>query len=729
MLVEEGVPGPREQEIESILAIGNGCLGSRASLAEDGPLSRPATFAAGVFTHDVAPGIPTITRLPDWSHLEILIDGEPMKFDVGRMLEHRRVLDWERGIQWREWRQEDADGGVTRVVFLRLASLAERHLLVQSVRVTAENRGRAIDIVARLPRSTARVEFDTAFQTHPDPHAHELSESGDEAKWSWTVAAGESARLDRVVSVRTTRESAESRSRAPLPAAIVQRGTLESHIEEHVDTWRSRWNAADIRIDGDESAQRALRFAMYHLLSAANPDDDYVSIGARGLTGLAYRGHAFWDTEIYMLPFYVFVDPASARALLMYRYHTLDAARRKAAGYGFKGALYAWESADTGDETTPSTVLGPNETVIKILTGELEHHISADVAYAIWQYWRATADDDFMAEAGAEILIETARFWESRARFESDGAAHIRHVIGPDEYHEPVDDNAYTNGMARWNLHRAAEIVATLRQTRPDDWSRLRDHLSFEDKEVDDWWKTAEALVTGFRAESKLFEQFAGFFRLDEVDVAAYRQSGEAIDVALGHDRMQRVQAVKQPDVVALCALLWDEFRLSIHKANFDYYEPRTAHGSSLSPSLSALVAARLGRVTEALELFRLGANIDLAVENGRAEAGVHMGALGGLWQAAILGVAGVRLRDDGIAVDPHLLPGWSAMEFPLRWRGRRLAVRITAEPLEVEIAVFEGGELAVSVVDGPAGRVRQGKRVRTRRESAGWTTWREEAA
>jgi trehalose/maltose hydrolase-like predicted phosphorylase len=141
------------------------------------------------------------------------------------------------------------------------------------------------------------------------------------------------------------------------------------------------------------------------------------------------------------------------------------------------------------------------------------------------------------------------------------------------------------------------------------------------------------------------------------------------------------------------------------------------------------LVAARLGRVTEALELFRLGANIDLAVENGRAEAGVHMGALGGLWQAAILGVAGVRLRDDGIAVDPHLLPGWSAMEFPLRWRGRRLAVRITAEPLEVEIAVFEGGELAVSVVDGPAGRVRQGKRVRTRRESAGWTTWREEAA
>jgi kojibiose phosphorylase len=532
-----------------------------------------------------------------------------------------------------------------------------------------------------------------------------------------------------VVSVRTARETAESQSRAPRSADIVRRGTLASHVQAHVEAWRARWEAADVRIEGDESAQRAIRFAVYHLLSAANPEDEYASIGARGLTGLAYRGHAFWDTEIYMLPFYVFADPPSARALLMYRYHTLDAARRKAAAYGFKGALYAWESADTGDETTPSTVRAPNGTAIRILTGELEHHISADVAYAVWQYWRATADDAFMTEAGAEILIETARFWASRARIEQDGAAHIRHVIGPDEYHEPVDDNAYTNGMARWNLHRAAEIVATLQGSHPDDWSRLRRRLAVGDSEPNEWLTIGDALATGFHPVSNLFEQFAGFFALDEVDVAAYRRSGEPIDVALGHDRIQRVQAVKQPDVVAMCALLWDEVLPSIHESNFNYYEPRTADGSSLSPSLSAMVAARLGHGDQALELFRLGADIDLAVDKGRAASGVHMGALGGLWQAVVLGAGGVHLRDDGIALDPHLLPGWSATEFPLRWRGRRLAIRITAEPLEVRIAVVEGDELTLSIVNGPSCRARSGGCVRARRETNGWALWREDGA
>ena len=729
MLVEDGVPGAREQAIEAILAFGNGCLGSRASLAEDGPLSRPATFAAGIFTHDVPPGTPTITRLPDWSHLEIVVDGERLSFDTGRVLGHRRLLDWRRGLEWREWRHEDADGGIARVVFVRFASLAERHLLVQSVHVTAENRARTIDLVARLARSTGRVEFATAFQPYPSVGLVEWSENGDEARWSWTVAPGESVRLDRVVSVRTARESAESRSRVPHPADVVRRVTLESHVQAHVDAWRARWEAADIRIEGDESAQRALRFAIYHLLSAANPADEYVSIGARGLTGLAYRGHAFWDTEIYMLPFYVFVDPASARALLMYRYHTLDAARRKAAAYGFKGALYAWESADTGDETTPDTVPGPNEAAIKILTGELEHHISADVAYAVWQYWRATGDDGFMVTAGAEILAETARFWASRARIESDGKAHIRNVIGPDEYHEPVDDNAYTNGMARWNLQRAAEIVAWLRRMRPDDWERMRHRLSLRDDESHDWLSIADALVTGFDPESNLFEQFTGFFKLDEVDVASYRRSGQPIDMALGHDRIQRVQVVKQPDVVALCALLWDEFLPSIHEANFNYYEPRTAHGSSLSPSLSAMAAARLGHGAQALELFREGADIDLAVDEGRAATGVHVGALGGLWQAAVLGFCGVRLRDDGIALDPRLPPGWSAMEFPIRWRGRRLTIRIDAEPLEVAIVVLGGGDLTVSLVGGPACRAPSGARVRTRRENGGWAVWHEDDA
>ena len=223
------------------------------------------------------------------------------------------------------------------------------------------------------------------------------------------------------------------------------------------------------------SSGPALRRLSPHQRS--QPEDESVSVGARGLTGDAYFGHVFWDTEIYLLPFYTATWPDAARALLMYRYHTLSGARAKAAQSGYKGALYAWESADTGMETTPESVLDPDGRSVEILSGKMEHHISADVAYAVWQYWRATGDDDFFVRAGAEIVLETARFWASRAVPESDGRRHIRHVVGPDEYHEDVDDNAFTNMMARWNLARGLETLDTLRARWPGHAAALEERL------------------------------------------------------------------------------------------------------------------------------------------------------------------------------------------------------------------------------------------------------------
>jgi kojibiose phosphorylase len=396
----------------------------------------------------------------------------------------------------------------------------------------------------------------------------------------------------------------------------------------------AKWEAADIRIVGDDKAQRALRFAIHHLVAAANPADEHVSIGARGLTGEAYRGRVFWDTEIYMLPFYVLTDPSAARALLMYRYHTLAAARGKAKAQGYDGALYAWESADTGDEVTPQRVVAPDGRLVVIRTGELEHHISADIAYGVWQHWRATGDDPFMLAAGMEILVETARFWESRARVEPDGRAHIRQVIGPDEYHELVDDNAYTNVMAAFNLERAADAAAILSREQADHWQRLSAQLGITENEPRSWRTLAGKLVTGFDPATKLFEQFAGYFQLEEIDATAHQRCPAPIDVCLGAERVGGSKVIKQADVVALSALLWDKWPVSVHEADFGYYEPRTAHGSSLSPALHALVAARLGDAALAQAYFRQAAEIDLANNMGNAAGGVHMGALGGLWQA-----------------------------------------------------------------------------------------------
>ena len=675
LLVEEGFTLIREHEIESIFAIANGYIGTRASLEEGSRLSQPATFAAGIYVdHPPLELGPALAVLPDWPRLEISVDGNHLSRESGRVIEHRRMLDLRQGALWRDWRQQDSSGRVTRVRFLRLVSLADRHALLQSVAVTAENYSGRIELVGGLAlphapgqRAPLRVTRDSgtvailAGETSVVMATGSALQSICEAAksrqerltdhtgecWSWEANLGETVRLDRVIAAYTSRDVANPADAARTHVALMLKRGAPALARAHLDSWSRRWDAAEVQIVGDDEAQRALRFAVYHLVAVANPDDGYVSIGARGLTGQAYRGHVFWDTEIYMLPFYLFTDPAAARALLMYRYHTLGAARQKAKTHGYQGALYAWESADTGEETCPRAVVALDGRVVPILTGEQEHHISADVAYAVWQYWRATGDDDFMVEAGGDILIETARFWASRVQIEADGHAHIRAVIGPDEYHETIDDNAYTNVMARWNLNRAADAVDRLKRSRPSDWKQQAARLALRDDEPAAWRRVAAALVTGFHPNTGLFEQFEGYFGLEEVDVISQRRCAMPIDLCLGPERTRQSKAIKQADVVALCALLWDEWPRAVHEVNFNYYEPRTAHGSSLSPALHALVAARLGYGELTLDYFRQAGEVDLANNMGNAAGGVHMAALGGLWQAAVFGVAGVRMRED----------------------------------------------------------------------------------
>lgn len=756
LMIEEGFTLIREHEVESIFSLANGYIGTRASLEEGSRLSQPDTFAAGIYIDEPAAELgPTLAVLPDWAHLEIAIADERLSLETGKMLEHRRILDLRQGLLWREWRQQDSVGRISQVRFLRLASLADRHVIFQSVVVKAENYSGRVELLVPFGTADARREqkaplaisaCDPAIVTVragktsiaiakgcvPQPRSNggsageERSSDHTEERWSWDVSPGETVRLDRVVAVYTSRDAEDPTNAARFHLAeILDRG-VSALVRAHVDAWRGHWSIAEIQIRGDDEAQRALRFAAYHLMAAANPADEHVSIGARGLTGRAYGGHIFWDTEIYMLPFYLLTDPPTARTLLMYRYHTLDAARRKAKAHGYEGALYAWESADTGEETTPQTSVAPDGRIVSILTGEQEHHVSADVAYAVWQYWRVTGDEDFMVDAGGDILIETARFWASRAQMEVDGYAHIRGVIGPDEYHEIVDDNAYTNIMARWNLNCAADAVALLKRERPADWEQQSKRLALAADEPEAWRRVAAALVTGFHPDSGLFEQFQGYFELEPVDVVSHRNCAMPIDLCLGPERTRLSKAIKQADVVALSALLWDEWPHTVHQANFDYYEPQTAHSSSLSPALHALVAARLGRVERALDYFRQGAEIDLANNMGNAAGGVHMAALGGLWQAAVFGVAGLRVREDGIALHPHLLPGWTEMRCSIQWRGRVLKLAIAHDTVEVGIETQSSGELKIAIVDGSCCFGRPGRRYIVEREGAAWGAWKE---
>jgi trehalose/maltose hydrolase-like predicted phosphorylase len=672
ILVEEGFVLAREHEVESLLAIGNGYLGSRGSLAEGGALSTPATSVAGIFDSGMS-AVPGLARLADWSRLLVSVEGRPLRLDRGRFLAHRRILDLRQGMLWREWRHQDESGRVTSLRELRLASLADRRLLVQSVTLTPEDySGRvSIDVtptglLTHVTESGIAVAM-AMFTRLIDPGGHSINFIG---RLSLEISCRETYRLNRVVAVYTSRDAAEpfASSRGHVERAIED---VDGVIAQHGDAWLTRWKASDLRIKGDPAAQRALRFAAYHLSSAANPEDDRASIGARGLSGTAYKGHVFWDTDIFMLPFFGLTYPEAARALVMYRYHTLAGARAKAARLGYRGALYPWESTDSGQEVTPPFVVAPDGETIRILTGEQEHHISADVAFAVWKYWQASGDDRFLLDAGAEILIETARFWASRAMREEDGHYHIRRVIGPDEYHETVDDNAYTNGMAQWNLEVAENVARLLAERWPPRWRALSRRLGLDAEEPHRWLHVAKNLYTGFDEKTGLFEQFQGYFRLDEIDLAAFAQRTAPMDLLLGRERIRRSKVIKQADVVMLVYLLWERLSPRVRKANFEYYEPRCGHGSSLSPAIHALVAARLGKIALAERYFRQAAAIDLGNNMGNAAGGVHLGAMGGLWQAAAFGFAGLHLTQEGAQDRLNLPPSWRSLSMRFHWRGR----------------------------------------------------------
>jgi trehalose/maltose hydrolase-like predicted phosphorylase len=730
-LSHEGYDILTESALESRFAFGNGFLGMRAARSVSrGPTwvawlgysrwaSWPRCYVAGLFdVPNTEPPVPALVPVADWSRVRILLDGMPLLAHEGEVRHGSRKLDMRRALLLSSWTHRTPAGITVEGQELRLLSLADRATGLQLLRLALDRDGVDVRLEAsfatagvgmepaRLDQDLAAWRLEGTRKTVAMTGAATLTLGADVIEparpfslrwvWQWRSVAGEVAEFDRLVAA--ARGDMPEDDPSPRAVAALARSTAigwRGALEAHEAAWTRRWQASDVVIEGDAESQLALRFAVYHLTSAANPEDEWVSIGARALTGDAYLGHVFWDTEIYLLPFYTAIWPEAARALLMYRFHTLAGARAKAAHFGFRGALYAWESADTGAETTPERVVGADGTPIEILTGQMEHHISADVAYAVWHYWHATHDDAFLLNAGAEILLDTARFWASRAVAEPDGRRHIRHVIGPDEYHEDVDDNAFTNVMARWNIRRALEVLELMRARWPEQASALIGKLLVTDEELADWRDAAERIVTGFDASTGLYEQFAGFSALEPLDLADYADRTVPIDVVIGRERTQRSQVVKQADVVALIALLPEEFPGTAAETNFRHYEPRCAHGSSLSAGMHALVAARLGDAVMALSYLQEASATDLDLDPNTA-GGVRIAGLGAIWQATVLGFAGLDLRGDMPALDPRLPPEWRSLSFRMRWRGRSLAVRIAGA--DVEARLLEGDPMDMRI-------------------------------
>ncbi len=700
---------------ETVFTIGNGYLGTRGSFEEGYPGAMSATLLQGVY--DDVPIVHTeLANCPDWLPLVVTVNGDRFRLDQGEILSYRRQLDLRRGLLSRDVRWRSRSGYTVDIHLERFASLVDQHVLVVRCQVTPLDFEGTIEVQASINgypdnQGVMHWEWINQGETTSDQNVHstwlhlrtrnsgielgmatQLTVSDASASVRVTgcqgypslaatcpIQSGQTVTLEKLVTVFTSRE-------VELPAQAAQDklkeiGSYTSLLLAQEEAWATLWQGSDVIIEGDIKAQLAIRYNLFQVLISASANDDTVSIPAKTLSGFAYRGHVFWDTEIFILPFLIFTQPALARNLLTYRYHTLEGARRKARNSGYKGAMFAWESAGTGDEVTPRWVPPPDDSgaeLVRIWCGDRELHINSDVAYAVWQYWQVTGDDDWMREYGAEIVLDTAVYWGSRVEWNPKQEYYeIREVIGTDEYHEHVSNNAFTNRLVQWHLEKALAVLDWLRSRYPDRAAQLEEKLQVTLERQARWRDIISHLWIPYNPETGIIEQCEGFFKLEDINLADYEPRTRSMQAILGIEGANKRQVLKQPDVLMLLYLLREspgsfQDRQTLKK-NWDYYAPRTdiTYGSSLGPAIHAALASYLNQSVEAYERFMQAALVDLEDTRGNAKEGIHAASAGGVWQAIAFGFGGVRTSNGCPQANPHLPPGWTRLKFKLQWRGQ----------------------------------------------------------
>ncbi len=424
---------------------------------------------------------------------------------------------------------------------------------------------------------------------------------------------------------------------------------------------------------GDEHDQQALDYALYHLRIMTPAHDERSSIAAKGLTGEGYKGHVFWDTEVFLLPFHLFSDPTVARSLLRYRWHNLPGAQEKARRNGWQGALFPWESARSGEEETPEFAAINIRTGLrqKVASAQAEHHLVADIAWAVIQYWQTTGDESFIAHEGMALLLECAKFWISRAVRVND-RLEIHDVIGPDEYTEHVNNNAFTSYMAYYNVQQALSIA---RQFGCSDDAFIHRAEMF----LKELW-LPETQPDG------VLPQDDSFMAKPAINLAKYKAAAGKQTILLDYSRAEvnEMQILKQADVVMLNYMLPEQFSAASCLANLQFYEPRTIHDSSLSKAIHGIVAARCGLLAQGYHFWREGTEIDLGADPHSCDDGIHAAATGAIWLGAIQGFAGVSVRDGELHLNPALPEQWQQLSFPLFWQGCELQVTLDAQRIAI---------------------------------------------
>jgi alpha,alpha-trehalose phosphorylase len=745
-IVENGFDERWMGNAETIFALSNGFIGVRGLFDEARPAVESGSFLNGF--HETWPILhaeqaygfartgQTIVNVPDVTIMKVYVDDEPFHLPSARVVSYRRWLDLREGVLRRELVWSTPGGKHVTIRSSRMVSLEHRHLGVITMEVEVDidapvvissqvlNRqdSRALDEVRSNNGDPRRARYFTERVLNARSHLADdlrIVTGYQTTNSRMTMCVGVDHRIRTANDVRTSSSWSEDLGKvvitvdaqAGVPVAVekvftyhtsrhvpavelVDRGTrsldraLELGAAELHESQRREladfWSRADIEVEGPERVQQAVRWNLFQL-HQASVRAETTGIPAKGLTGQAYEGHYFWDTEIYVAPFLTYTEPRITRNLLRFRHAMLPQARERAEELSERGALFPWRTIN-GEEASSYYA-----------AGTAQYHIDADIAYAIKRYVDVRGHRDVLLDIGAEILIGTARMWAGLGFMNpDDDRFHIHGVTGPDEYTAVVNDNAFTNLMARRNLRFAAEAVRWIEQTHPEEHRRLATELQLQTSEPDDWERCADAMFIPYDADRGIHPQDANFLEREVWDFAATPPENYPLLLHYHPLVIYRHQVLKQADVVLAMFLLGDEFTIEQKRRNFDYYDRLTTGDSSLSACVQSILAAEIGYEAKAVEYFRYALLMDLADVSGNTVDGVHVASTGGVWMALVHGFAGMRDHDGRMSFDPRLPGRWSRLSFPLRFRDRVLRVTLTTDRLE--LLVEDGDALDVEV-------------------------------
>ena len=735
---------------ETMLALGNGYLGMRGCPEEGGPNAENTTLINGFYeTRPIVYGEEafgfaktgqTILGVTDSKTIKLFVDDEPFWLSNANLLSYDRRLNMKSGTLDREILWETPSGKQVLITSRRLVSFANRHVAAISYRVTLVNAAASLVISSEMntsepnafdandPRQTKgfagpvlhpRTSYtkdrrivlchttekscltlacatDYSLETSC-AHAHKVAYTENFGQVAFTIDArpGCPIQLTKYMVYHTSDKASPEelcgRTEWTMDRMMVQgfQQLLGSQEQFMDDFWRrSDVRVKDVREDRTKRStveiQQAIRFNLFHILQASARSED-AGVPAKGLTGQAYEGHYFWDTEIYVLPFLIYTSPRIAKNLLTFRYKMLPQARARATELGHRGAMFPWRTI-SGEEASAYYA-----------AGTAQYHINADIMYALRKYVQATGDEPFLRDCGAEMLVETARLWLDLG-FYSDvkgGKFCINSVTGPDEYNTVVNNNAYTNLMARENLSYAAQTVEALRATDPDGYNVLVHKTSLEPSEVEAWTRAAERMYVPYDEKLKIIPQDDSFLDREPWDFRNTPPEQYPLLLFYHPLNIYRKQVIKQADVVLAMFLLGNAFSPETKKRNFEFYDPLTTGDSSLSSCVEAIIAAQVGDTEKAIRYGMAALLMDLADVGGNVKDGCHIASMGGTWMMLVYGLGGMRDDDGVLSFWPRRAPEENAiLRFPVTYRGQMLEVEISQE--NVEYTLLQGESLAI---------------------------------